>query len=60
MVAAAERIVREFGVDMFILPYLKWITNKGQLYSTWSYAQCYVAAGMGGSLRENGYMYMYG
>ena len=55
-----EGIVREFGMDMYTLLYLKWITNKGQLYSTWSYAQCYVAAGMGGSLRENGYMYMYG
>ena len=23
--------------------YLKWITNKGLLYSTWSSSQCYVA-----------------
>ena len=23
-----ERIIREFGVDMYTLLYLKWITNK--------------------------------
>ena len=27
-------IVREFGIDMYTLPYLKWITNKNLLYST--------------------------
>ena len=48
MVAAAERIVREFGVDMFTLPYLKWITNKDLLYSIRNSPQCYVAAWMGG------------
>ena len=58
MVAAAERIVREFGVDMFILPYLKWITNKDLLYIPRS-AQCQVAAWMGGKLEENVYMHMY-
>ncbi|MCH3812453.1 hypothetical protein LZB82_08870, partial [Campylobacter jejuni] len=30
------------------LLYLKWITNKDLLYSTWNSAQCYVAAWMGG------------
>ena len=34
MVAAGERIVTEFGVDMLTPPYLKWITNKDLLYST--------------------------
>ena len=29
-------------------PYLKWITNKDLLYSTWNSAQCYEAAWMGG------------
>ena len=29
---------------MYTLLYLKWITNKGLLYSTWKSAQCYVAA----------------
>ena len=27
-------VVREFGVDMYTLPYLKWITSKDPLYST--------------------------
>ena len=39
-----EEIVREFGMDMYTLLYLKWITNKDILYSTWESAQCYVAA----------------
>ena len=42
-----EGIVREFGVIMYTLLYLKWITNKNLLYSTWNSAQCYVAAWMG-------------
>ena len=33
---------------MYILLYLKWITNKDLLYSTGNSAQCYVAAWMGG------------
>ena len=38
-----EGIVREFEMDMYTQLYLKWITNKGLLYSTWSSSQCYVA-----------------
>ena len=37
---------------MYTLPYLKWITNKDLLYSTWNSVQCYVAAWMGGEFRE--------
>ena len=33
---------------MSTLLYLKLITNKDLLYSTWNSAQCYVAAWMGG------------
>ena len=33
---------------MYTLPYLKWITNKDLLYSTWNSAQCHVAAWTGG------------
>ena len=33
---------------------LKWITNKGLLYSTWNSAQCFVAAWMGGVFRGEG------
>ena len=32
-------IVRECGIDMYILLYLKWITNKDLLYSTGNSAQ---------------------
>ena len=38
-----EGIVREFGIDMYTLLYLKWITNKDLLYSTWNSAQCCVS-----------------
>ena len=35
-------IVREFGIDMYTLLYLKWITNKDLLYSIGNSAQYYV------------------
>ena len=35
-------IVREFGMDMYTLKYLKWITNKDLLYSTENSAQYFV------------------
>ena len=54
-----EGIVREFGMDMYTLLYLKWITDKVLLYSTGNPAQCYVAAWIGGGLRENGYMHVW-
>ena len=41
-------IVREFVMDLYTLLYLKWITSKDLLYSTWCSAQGYVAAWMGG------------
>ena len=43
-----ERIVRELGMDMYTVLYLQRITNKDLLYSTGKFAQCYVAAWMGG------------
>ena len=52
-----EGIVREFGMDMYTLLYLKWITNKDLLYCIGNSAQCYVAAWMGRVLGENGYPY---
>ena len=33
-----EGIDRDFGMNMYTLLYLKWITNKDLLYSTWNYA----------------------
>ena len=41
------------------LAYSRWIINKDLLYSTGTSVQCYVAAGWGRSLEENGYTYMY-
>ena len=41
-------IVREFGMDMYTLLYLKRITNKDLLHSRGNSIQCYVAAWMGG------------
>ena len=40
--------IREFGMDMYTLLYLKWIISKDLLYSTRNSSQCYVAAWMGG------------
>ena len=37
-----EGIVRECGIDMYTLLYLKWITNKDLLYSTGNSAQYYI------------------
>ena len=41
-------IIEEFGMDMYTLLCLKWIINKDLRYSTGNFAQCYVAAWMGG------------
>ena len=42
-----EGIVREFGMDMYTLLYLKWIISQDLVYSTGNSAQCFVAAWMG-------------
>ena len=52
--------LKDFGKVMYTLLYLKWITNKNLLYSTWSSAQCYVPAWVGEGLGGNGYMYVHG
>ena len=44
MVARGEETVRELGMVMYTLLYLKWITNKDLLYSTGNAARCHVAA----------------
>ena len=43
-----EVIVGEFGIDMYTLLYLKWISSKNLQYDTGDSAQCYVAVWMGG------------
>ena len=48
-------------MDMCILLYLKWITNKDLLYSTGNSAQPYVAAWMGagfGGEQIHGYVWL--
>ena len=47
-------IVRELGMGMYTLLYLKWITNKNLLYSTGNPSQCYMAAWMGEEFGDNG------
>ena len=39
-------IIREFGMGMYTLLYLKWVTNKGPLYSTGNSGLCYMAGWM--------------
>ena len=53
-------IVREPGMDMYTLLYLKWITNRDTLHTTENSVQCYVAAWVGGECAENAYVDMYG
>ena len=48
-------MVKEFGMDMYTLLYVKWKTNKALLRSTGNSAQCYVVAWMGGVVGENRY-----
>ena len=47
-VEGMEGIVMEFEMDMYTRLYLKWITSKDLLYSTWNSAQYYLAAWMRG------------
>ena len=53
-----ERIVREFGMGLYTVLYLKWTINKDLLYSTWNSAQHYVAACMGVKFRGE-WMHVY-
>ena len=57
-----EETVREFGINMHTLLYLKWVTNKNLLYSTGNSAQLHgsLDGGWGRDLEENEYTHMYG
>ena len=55
-----DGIVREIGIHKYHLLYLKWITNKNLLCSTRTLLSVMWQPGCEASLRENGYMYMYG
>ena len=54
-----EGIIRGFGMDMYTLLYLKWITTRTCCIAQET-AQGYVAAWMGGSVGENADMSLYG
>ena len=43
-----DETVRELGINMYTLIYLKWITKKVLLYGTGNSAQGHVAAWTGG------------
>ena len=43
-----EGIVKEFGMDMYTLLYVKWITNKDLLHSTGNSVQYHGEGWMGG------------
>jgi hypothetical protein len=51
--------VRVFVMDMYILLYLKWITNKNLLRAKGTLLNVMQWPRWDGSLVENGYMYMY-
>ena len=58
-----DRVVREFGTDMYTLLYLRWITNKDLLYGRQNSVICdrvMWEPGWEGNLGENGYMFIYG
>ena len=54
-----EEIVREFGINMYTLLYLKWITSKVLLYRQGTLLHAPWQPGWEGSLGENGYVYTY-
>ena len=50
----------EIGIYIYTLLYIKWITNKGLLYSTGNSTQYSVMTYMGKNLKKkNGYMCVY-
>ena len=55
-----EGLVRVFGMVMYTLLYLKQVTNKDLLSSTWNSTERYVTAWMEGEFGENEYTCMYG
>ena len=55
-----EGMVREFGMDMYTLLYLKWSANKDLYIGHGPLLNFMWQPGWEGSMGENGYMYMYG
>ena len=48
----AEGINLEFAIKIYTLLYIKYITNKDLLYSTWNYVQCLIIIYNGDSKRD--------
>ena len=55
-----EGIVREFGINMYPLLYLKWIITRTYCIAQGTLLNVTWQPGWEGSFGENGYMYMYG
>ena len=55
-----ERTVRELGMDMYTLLYLKWIINQVCCIAQGTLLNVMWQPGWEGSWGENGYRYMYG
>ena len=51
---------REFGVHMYMLLYLKWITNKDRCSAQGTPLSVLWQPGWEGSWGQNGHTYMYG
>ena len=47
----------ELNCCLYVLPYLKWITSKDLLYSTYNLLSVMWQSGWEGNLREHRYMY---
>ena len=56
MVFQIPVIIREFGINVYTLRYLKRVTNKDPLYGTGTLLKVMRQLGWEGSLGENGYM----
>ena len=54
-------INQEFGINIYILLYIKWINNKDLLYSTGNYTQYLIITYNGNESEKeyNVYMYIY-
>ena len=55
-----ERTVREFGITMYTLQYLRWMSSRDYCRSQGTLLSVMWKPGREGSLGENGYMYMHG
>ena len=55
-----EGVLRDFGIAVYTLLYLKCITNKNPLYSTWNSLSVMCWPGCKGNLEgKNGYISIY-